>query len=69
MDWLELKIDTSPAGIDPVTEMLEEQGVEIRTCGTCLNFYGISDKLQVGEVTNMYDIAERMTKADQIIKP
>ena len=49
--------------------MLEEQGVEIRTCGTCLNFYGISDKLQVGEVTNMYDIAERMTKADQIIKP
>ena len=24
--------------------MLEEQGVEIRTCGTCLNFYGISDK-------------------------
>ena len=49
--------------------MLEEQGVEIRTCGTCLNFYGISDKLQVGEVTNMYDIAERMTKADRIIKP
>ena len=50
-------------------KMLEEQGVEIRTRGTCLNFYGISDKLQVGEVTNMYDIAERMTKADQIIKP
>ena len=50
-------------------KMLEEQGVEIRTCGTCLNFYGISDKLQVGEVTNMYDIAERMTKADRIIKP
>ena len=27
MDWLELKIDTAPAGIDPVTEMLEEHGV------------------------------------------
>ncbi len=50
-------------------KMLEEQGVEIRTCGTCLNFYGLSGKLQVGEVTNMYDIAERMTKADLIIKP
>ena len=48
---------------------LEEQGVEIRTCGTCLNFYGLTDKLQVGEVTNMYDIAERMSKADRIIKP
>ena len=27
MDWLELKIDTAPAGIDPVTEMLTEHGV------------------------------------------
>ena len=48
---------------------LEEQGVEIRTCGTCLNFYGLTDKLQAGEVTNMYDIAERMSKADRTIKP
>ena len=48
---------------------LEAQGVEIRTCGTCLNFYGLAEKLQVGEVTIMYDIAERMSKADRIIKP
>ena len=48
---------------------LEAQGVEIRTCGTCLNFYGLTEKLQVGDVTNMYDIAERMSKADRIIKP
>ncbi len=27
MDWLELKIDTSHAGLDAVTEMLEQQGV------------------------------------------
>ena len=49
--------------------MLEEQGVDIRTCGTCLNFYGISDKLQVGEVTNMYDIVETMAKASKVINP
>ena len=48
---------------------LEAQGVTIKTCGTCLNYYGLTEKLCVGEVTNMYDIAERMTKADQIIKP
>ena len=40
---------------------LESQGVEILTCGTCLNFYGLSEKLQVGSVTNMYEIVERMT--------
>lgn len=48
---------------------LEERGVEILTCGTCLNFYGIAEKLQVGGVTNMYDIVERMEKTDRIIKP
>ena len=45
------------------------QGVEILTCGTCLNFYGLTDKLQVGEVTNMYVIAEKMTQADLIVQP
>lgn len=48
---------------------LEAQGVEIMTCGTCLNHYGLSDKLQVGTVTNMYVIAEKMTGASLIIKP
>ena len=48
---------------------LEEQGVEILTCGTCLNYYGLSDKLQVGSVTNMYTIVEKMAGADKIITP
>lgn len=48
---------------------MQEAGVEILTCGTCLNFYGLSEKLKVGEVTNMYVIAEKMTQADLIVKP
>lgn len=48
---------------------MEAQGVEILTCGTCLNFYGLTDKLQVGGVTNMYVIAEKMTGADLVVKP
>lgn len=48
---------------------LEEQGVEILTCGTCLNYYGMTDKLQVGSVTNMYTIVEKMAGADKIMKP
>ena len=49
--------------------LLESKGVEILTCGTCLNFYGISDQLAVGSVTNMYAIAESMMEAIKIIKP
>ena len=48
---------------------LEAQGVEILTCGTCLNYYGITEKLQVGTVTNMYVIAETMAKAGKVVKP
>ena len=48
---------------------LEAQGVEILTCGTCLNYYGLSDKLKVGDVTNMYVIAEKLTTADLVVKP
>lgn len=50
-------------------KLLESQGVEILTCGTCLNHYGISDRLAVGAVTNMYAIAETMMAAKSIIKP
>ena len=48
---------------------LQAQGVEILTCGTCLNFYGLSDKLAVGEVTNMYSIVEKLNGASHIVKP
>ena len=50
-------------------KLLESEGVTILTCGTCLDFYGLKEKLAVGGVTNMYDIVERMERAAQIIKP
>lgn len=40
---------------------LEAQGVEIMTCGTCLDYYGLKDKLAVGTVTNMYSIVETLS--------
>lgn len=48
---------------------MEAQGVEIKTCGTCLDYYNLKDKLAVGSVTNMYDIVETMNKAGHIIRP
>ncbi len=58
-------------GSDSLTDLkdLEAQGVEILTCGTCLDYYGLKEKLQVGTVTNMYAIVEAMNNADKIIRP
>lgn len=48
---------------------LEAEGVTIVTCGTCLDFYGIKERLEVGTVTNMYEIVEIMEHAASIIRP
>ena len=48
---------------------LAEQGVEILTCGTCLDHFGIKDQLAVGEVTNMYVIVEKMEQAVRVVRP
>ena len=58
-------------GADTLEDLkcMEAEGVTILTCGTCLDFYGIKDKLAVGSVTNMYDIVERMEKARTIVRP
>ena len=62
-----LSCEGSPA-LDDLKEMAA-QGVEILTCGTCLDFYGIKDTLAVGDVTNMYSIVEKMTGADLLVRP
>lgn len=48
---------------------LEAEGVQILTCGTCLDFYGIKDRLAVGAVTNMYEIVEKMERAKMVVWP
>ena len=49
--------------------LLESEGVTILTCGTCLDFYGLKEKLAVGGVTNMYEIVQRMESATTIVRP
>lgn len=46
---------------------LESSGVEIVSCGTCLDFYHLKDKLQVGIVGNMYAIIEKMNSVGKVI--
>ena len=46
---------------------LENEGTEILTCGTCVNYYGLQDKLAVGAITNMYAIAEKMAGIAKLI--
>lgn len=60
-----LVIDDSPMLED--LQALELDGVEILACGTCLKYYGITERVSVGVVSNMYDIAEAMLGAGRVV--
>lgn len=48
-------------------KILEEAGVEILSCGTCLDYYGLKESLKLGSVTNMYTIVDIMKNSLQTI--
>ena len=62
-----VKLPTLDEQVAEHLKALSAVGVEILVCGTCLNFYGLTDQLQVGTVSNMYDIVTRMQKAGKVI--
>ena len=47
---------------------LMEKGTRVMVCGTCLNFFGITDKLQCGTVSNMYEILEAVTACGKMMR-
>ena len=62
-----VKLPTLDEQVVEHLKALSAVGVEILVCGTCLNFYGLTDQLRVGTVSNMYDIVTRMQKAGKVI--
>lgn len=62
-----VKLATSDSLALGELQQLENQGVEILACGTCLDRLGLMDKVAVGQVSNMYTIAETMMKATKVI--
>lgn len=48
-------------------KVLQDKGVELLVCGACLNFYGLEEKLEVGKISNMYDITNAMKEASKVI--
>lgn len=60
-------LSTEGAGtLDDLTA-LAEKGSRIESCGACLNYFNLTDKLAVGQVTNMYAILSAMARADKLI--
>jgi selenium metabolism protein YedF len=49
-------------------KQLEKDGVQIFSCGTCLNHYQLKEKLKVGQITNMYDTVNSLLNAEKVVR-
>jgi len=58
-------------GSDVIDDLkqLEELGVEILVCGTCTNFFEITDRVAAGNISNMFEIAGTMSQAERLVTP
>lgn len=46
---------------------LEENGIEIYSCGSCLEAYKLVDKLSIGKMTNAYEVMQMLSQ-NEVIK-
>lgn len=62
-----IKLTTENEATIENLKILQDSGVEILSCGTCLDYYGLKEGLKVGTVTNMYTIVESMNNSSKTI--
>ncbi len=46
---------------------LERRGTQIISCGTCLDYFGLTDRVAVGEIGGMGDILRAILEADKVV--
>ncbi|WP_027626065.1 sulfurtransferase-like selenium metabolism protein YedF [Clostridium lundense] len=61
-------LTTSGSEVLSSLKTLQEKGANILSCGTCLDYYNLKDKLEIGEISNMYTIVEKMNNSNNTIK-
>jgi len=62
-----VKLPTLDTQVIDHLKVLQEQGVEILVCGTCLNYYQLMQELKIGIVSNMYEITDKMKQSGKVI--
>jgi selenium metabolism protein YedF len=64
-----VKLTTIDEEAAEAVSMLQEKGVEALSCGTCLEHFGLTDKLKVGKITNMYEVLDTLNQASKVMSP
>jgi selenium metabolism protein YedF len=64
-----VKLTVKDSGVDDILMELEKRGVRMLICSTCIDYFGIGDKIAAGEKSNMFVITSELASAGNIIRP
>jgi len=64
-----VRLVTEESGALDALRALQQQGVEIFACGTCLDFFKLTSAIKVGRISNMYDIMHAVNNAAKVVSP
>ena len=64
-----VKLTTRDEAAVEALGLLQDRGVELLSCGTCLQHFGLDADLKVGRVTNMFEVIETLSAATKVISP
>ncbi len=64
-----VKLAASGSELLPHLQELQNLGADILLCGTCVDFYQLKEHLQVGRISNMFEIVSSLTESSIVLKP
>jgi selenium metabolism protein YedF len=64
-----VKLTTEGSDVIESLKELEAMDIAVMSCGTCLDYFHLKDKIQVGLISNMFDIASALMEADRVVRP
>lgn len=64
-----VKLAVNDSAVLEDLQQLSKAGVDILVCGTCVNYFGLGDRIAVGRISNMYDILDTMAGAARLVRP
>ncbi|MBA4322959.1 MAG: sulfurtransferase-like selenium metabolism protein YedF, partial [Odoribacter sp.] len=64
-----VKLTANDSSVIGILQEIEKKGVEILICGTCVEFYKLGEKIDVGSISDMYVITQKLSETGNIIRP
>jgi selenium metabolism protein YedF len=64
-----VKLTTEGSDVIESLKELEAMDIAVMSCGTCLDYFYLKDKIRVGLISNMFDIASALMEADRVVRP